>query len=254
MSPECRRATSSPRCCARRVLGDDRVEVEVLGVDQPRAVGRMREHLVGDERAGVEHDRRGRDQPLRAQRDEVGRARPGADEVDRHGTRSSHCVIAIAGRQPVRPPSGSACAIASRVSRPPCSACARARIVSPSTVTTFATRRPPGASSPRQRASRSAPVSPPPTKIASGRSPSSSNASGAEPLDDPQRRHAERQRVAGDPLRARLVALDRDRARARRRAQPLDRDRAAAGADVPQQLPGDRARAPPASRRGRRAW
>ena len=56
----------------------------------------------------------------RAEREEVGRARAGADEVDGHGLVAAHWTTGICARQPVKPPIGSAWAMAMRVSVPPC--------------------------------------------------------------------------------------------------------------------------------------
>ncbi len=65
-------------------LGDDPVEVEVLGVDQPSPRRGVAEHLGRDEGAGIDAHRAGRDQPLRAEREQIGCARAGADEMHRH--------------------------------------------------------------------------------------------------------------------------------------------------------------------------
>jgi hypothetical protein len=68
-------------------LGDDRVEIERRRVDDARARRAPVEHRLGDQRARKEADRAGCDQVAPAQRDEVGRAGPGADEMDRHAAR-----------------------------------------------------------------------------------------------------------------------------------------------------------------------
>ena len=62
----------------------DRVEIERRGIDDSRARRAMIEQRSGHERAGVEADGRTRDEIAPAQGDEVGRARSGADEMNRH--------------------------------------------------------------------------------------------------------------------------------------------------------------------------
>jgi hypothetical protein len=70
--------------------GDDGVEVERGGVHhQGRALGRstgLGDHRLGHERARIEHDRAAADEVQAADGDEVGGARAGTDEVDRHWT------------------------------------------------------------------------------------------------------------------------------------------------------------------------
>src|SRR5690606_14442378 len=78
-----------------------------------------------------------------AERDEVGRAGAGADEVDGHGFTHRHWTTGIAGRQAVRPPTGPARSTAMRVRSPPSSARLARRSASVSRVTLLTTRRPP---------------------------------------------------------------------------------------------------------------
>ena len=60
------------------------VEVEVLGVDEPGVRAAVREHRVVEVGAGVEHTGAARSRSDRPQREQVGRAGAGADEVDGH--------------------------------------------------------------------------------------------------------------------------------------------------------------------------
>ena len=111
-SPLCSRTTSCPARCAATSSAMICVEVQVGGVDQPRRRrGVPPAPRRGTRLPGVQHDRRGGDQPLGAHREQVRRARPGADEVHTViGRRSTcHWVTGSAGRQAVKPPSGSAC-------------------------------------------------------------------------------------------------------------------------------------------------
>ena len=91
----------------------------------------------------------------------------------------------------------------------------------------------------RQVSSTPASVAPPPTKIASG-ARSDPSASGARPCDHVEARYAESSRVAGDPLRALGVGLDRGRRAGRMAPHPLDPDGPGPGSDVPQVLAGRR--------------
>ena len=68
-------------------MGEDGVAIEILGVDP--AATRERQHLLAHERAGIDADRAGLDEARGAQRQQVGRAGPGADEVDGHAGRLS---------------------------------------------------------------------------------------------------------------------------------------------------------------------
>ncbi len=81
---------------------------------------------------------------------------------------TDHCVTGIACRQPVKPPTGTAVATASRTSSPPWRRWASASSASDSSVTVLATSRPPAGSASQQAASRPGAVRPPPTKTASG--------------------------------------------------------------------------------------
>ena len=65
-------------------LGDDLVEMHRRGVADERAGWGGGDDLGGDQRAGIEADGAALDEALAAQRDEVGRAGAGADEVDGH--------------------------------------------------------------------------------------------------------------------------------------------------------------------------
>ncbi len=67
-------------------LGDDLVEREGLRVDDAGVRRGVGEDLRRHERARVEADRRACDEALGAQREQVGGAGPGADEVHRHLT------------------------------------------------------------------------------------------------------------------------------------------------------------------------
>ena len=90
----------------------DLVEVEVLRVDELCAVGAVVEDSVIDVGAGVDAHVRGVEQRHGAQREEVGCARSGADEVHGHTFSPfvmAHCMIARAGVQPVNVPIGAAC-------------------------------------------------------------------------------------------------------------------------------------------------
>jgi hypothetical protein len=63
---------------------EDLVEVKIRGVDLVRIGRAMVEELDGDQSTGVQAHRRGSDQIPPANGDEIGRARPGTDEVDSH--------------------------------------------------------------------------------------------------------------------------------------------------------------------------
>ena len=136
-SPECSRATSWPSSWARDHLGGDRVEVQLSGVDQPGAGRALGEQLARHQAARVEADPAGGERTGTAHGDQVGGAGTRADEVDGHGCSVSwgrevgdgeaacgftadHWVTGIACRQPVKPPTGTAWATASRTSSPPC--------------------------------------------------------------------------------------------------------------------------------------
>jgi hypothetical protein len=64
---------------------DDLVQGEVGGVDQPGIRRAVREHLGGDEAAGVQAHRALRKQSLRPDGDQVSGTRAGADEMNGHG-------------------------------------------------------------------------------------------------------------------------------------------------------------------------
>ena len=135
-------------------LGDDRVERQVLGVDDARAGGRVVEDLAREQRAGVQADRARGDEVAPAEGQEIGGARAGADEVDGHGFVAAHWTTGICGRQPVKPPIGSAWAISMRVSVPPRAARAATTSCSLSSVTALTTSRPPGRSASQHASSR----------------------------------------------------------------------------------------------------
>ena len=63
----------------------DRVEIEGRGVDEARAGRAPGQHFGRNDRARIKADRATRDEIAPAHRDEVGGARSGADEMDRHG-------------------------------------------------------------------------------------------------------------------------------------------------------------------------
>ena len=115
--------------------------------------GQCVEHLGGTRLPGVQAHRGGGEQPGGAHGQQVGRARPGADEV--HGHRvTAHCVTVRAGRQPLNPPNGSRCSTPIRTSSPPRSERWRSSTASDSAVTACTTSRPPGASASQQASSR----------------------------------------------------------------------------------------------------
>ena len=64
----------------------------------------MRQHARRHQRARIEADRAARDQVAPAQRDEIGRAGPGADEMHGHGVASVATLGQRAGRRPDRDP------------------------------------------------------------------------------------------------------------------------------------------------------
>ena len=185
---------------------------------------------------------------------QVGGARTGADEVDRHRFSQLHWTTGSAGRQAVEradrlgvgdldPHQLAAVALRGAASMP--LALQRDRVghdpaAGPQRIPAAVEQSP-------------AVVRPPPMKIASGPGRSSS-ASGALPITTSSCGTPSVRGVAARSLGAVRVALDRDRPRGRLGAQPLDRDRAAAGADVPQQRARRAAPAPRASPPGRGAW
>ena len=65
-------------------FGDDLVEGERRGIDHPCARRGSGDDLRRHQRSGIETDRAGLDEAQTAQRDEVGGAGPGADEMHRH--------------------------------------------------------------------------------------------------------------------------------------------------------------------------
>ena len=69
-------------------LPNDLVQGERRRVQDPRVRRRVRQDLLGHQGPGVEHDRAGGDQVAAAQRDQVRRARPGADEMHGHAEAS----------------------------------------------------------------------------------------------------------------------------------------------------------------------
>src|ERR1700687_2514255 len=80
-------------------FGGDGIEVERRGVDHARA-GRAECHdLARHQRAREQAHRTARHQILAAHGDQIGRAGPGADEVDGHGTGSSMKAAAAVARR-----------------------------------------------------------------------------------------------------------------------------------------------------------
>ena len=65
-------------------LDDDLVERHGRCIDHTGAVGRARDDFRRHQRAGIEANGAARDQVAPAHRDQIGRARPGADEMHRH--------------------------------------------------------------------------------------------------------------------------------------------------------------------------
>ena len=93
-------------------LADDLIQCQRSSVDDASAWRAFRQQIVGHDRACVQAHRAALQQALTANRDQIGRTRPGTDEVHRHfrvtaATVSSHWVIGICGRHPVKPPNGS---------------------------------------------------------------------------------------------------------------------------------------------------
>ena len=86
----------------RHELGLDLVERHRRGVDDARARRAMRQQLRRHDRAGIEADRAARDQVASAQGDEVGGARPGADEMHGHGVASSLASAQVTGPTTMR--------------------------------------------------------------------------------------------------------------------------------------------------------
>ena len=77
-----------------RKFGADLIEVQRRRVDDPRARRAMRQQGLGDQRAGEQADGAARNEIAAAQRDEVRRARTGADEMDRHARASPALAMA----------------------------------------------------------------------------------------------------------------------------------------------------------------
>ena len=69
---------------SRGDLVDDLVEGQRRGIDHPRAGRRGSDDRPRHQRAGIKADRAAFDQPQPAHRDQIRRARPGADEMHRH--------------------------------------------------------------------------------------------------------------------------------------------------------------------------
>src|SRR5262249_52283044 len=141
----------------------------VLPAGQMRSGDAAREALALLRRRIGDHLRRS-DQAKRLQRQELGIAGTDADAPDLDsvgagpGVTAVHWVTGISGRQPRRPPTGSAREMAMRVRLPPSRVRAAATTASPSTVTTFATSRPPAGSADQQRSTRPFAPMPPPMK------------------------------------------------------------------------------------------
>ena len=85
---------------------DDLVQVQRPGVDNAGSRRTQRQQVLGHDRAGVQAHRAALQQALPADGDQVGRAGPGADEIDGHRV-TAHWVTGSAGRQPVNDPTGS---------------------------------------------------------------------------------------------------------------------------------------------------
>src|SRR5258708_40156032 len=82
-----------------RNLHHDLVERHWRGVDDARAGRAMRENFLWYQRTGVETDRTGRNQIAPAQREQIGRARAGADEMHGHSP-SPSAIAAVAVLSP----------------------------------------------------------------------------------------------------------------------------------------------------------
>ena len=72
------------RLVRRRDFSDDLVQRHRRGVDHRCAFRCGRDDLFGNQRPGIKAHRAFFDQSQAAHGDQVGRARPGADEVNRH--------------------------------------------------------------------------------------------------------------------------------------------------------------------------
>ena len=146
----------------------DLVERHRRGVDDPRAGRAIGQQLLRHERAGVEADRAARDQIAAAHGDEVGRARPRADEMHGHGASPVIASAQVAGPTATRGAS-------SRAPGPPAASAAASETdgtpVSASTRSDRVTARAPAASksacgtttsfTPRSDAAAAMPGSPP---------------------------------------------------------------------------------------------
>jgi hypothetical protein len=106
-------------CVRPDIFRFDLIERQRRGIDETRIWSAPGQHFGRNDRAGIEADRAFGEQVAATHGDEVGGARAGADEVDRHGLVQTHWVIGMAGRHPVIVPTGSARDRAMRVSEPP---------------------------------------------------------------------------------------------------------------------------------------
>src|SRR5260370_26300949 len=120
----------------------DLVERHRGGVEQTRPSRTMRQQFARHDRARIEADRAARDEIAPAQRDEVGRARSGTDEMHRHGAApevaasdlaSAQVAGPIAIRGTTRRPAGpaAASAAASATDPPPISSPPRPHHLAP---------------------------------------------------------------------------------------------------------------------------
>ena len=93
-------------------LVDDLIQCQRSGVNDAGVRRAELEQVGGHDGTGVQAHTAALQNPLTTNRNQVCRTRPCADEVHRHFcvtalTVSSHWVIGICGRQPVKPPNGS---------------------------------------------------------------------------------------------------------------------------------------------------
>src|SRR5690606_12437545 len=101
------------------IFGLDLIERHRCSVDEPGARGTPVQHFLGNDGAGVKADRAALEQISAPYGNEIGRARPGANEMNGHGLVQLHWVIGMAGRQAVMLPTASARATERRLSDPP---------------------------------------------------------------------------------------------------------------------------------------
>src|SRR5262245_24503185 len=104
----------------RHEFGLDRIERERRGVDDARGLRTIGKQLPWHDRAGIEADLAARDQLAPAHGDEVGGARPRADEMHGHGASPLKTSAQVTGPTAMRgrmsvdlgPPAASAAASA----------------------------------------------------------------------------------------------------------------------------------------------